>query len=1500
MKNVPISVWLVMLGIAVLIAGIYAALAPMGLPDRVEAHESSVHALTLTCPTSVNEGERYDINLTMDDKIIVRGVEGSWHWQTIPGWNAPTMVASDASDEEKATADLLYWEGGLNEVTSPAEYVAREINHTFSILEDDTTELPEHFRLYFKNNASGGHGGAQRYDVYCDIKINDDDPPTVEAVRMSKTPKLNNTYQLGDYILIDVEFDDAVTVIPDWVNPTDGTDGYYDFPKLQFWLDGDGDDEAQSREAVMDGAYNWETSGTNSERTLVENQHGGYIGKVLRFQYQVKAGDYDADGLTIGAHTSTGLGENLIGWSQRFFHYADHTFEAQADLSGHKIDGRFRPVDLAILDPADNPETSTTNDIWTTPANGEYYRPGETIRLTYYFNDDFDVVGNENDVSVDILMGYDGEGVDKDSTRRRARGYDISKRQRIDRMQFRYVVQHGDWDADGIEVDANSLRGLENLKPRSNPDAPAHAIHPGISEDSGQKVTGGPEVTGISITTTPSNGSYYTYGEDIGIRLTYNTDVTLRGTGSDPWLLINLGDGENSSRRATFSDERIRFVQGNWLKSKSLLFKYRVQAGETDGDGISVTSNEDGTALGGGKKIYEYITRYESLENSVAAVNTYSGIDESTTHRVNTSPFVKRADVISTPRHGDTYGMGETIKLQLTFDQPMTVGEGEFSIPFIMSSPYLTGEAVEAKDKGENRTSLTSVSQENLNLRQAQYHSISGDGTKLVFHYDIQGNDADVDGISLNAVSDDDESVTGTANVKVPGFDIAWEGYYDASGSDLSGHKVDSNPFVTGVELISNPANGQTYGIGENIEIKLTFNEAVKVLGSLSLSFELGDSGEGDGNLRQAQYQSGSDSNELVFRYTVVQGDVDDDGIDLNVGGAGDHTATSGNAVQSISQTQSWDLTYSAGGTDLAGQKVSGSLIGTVPGAPTSLRTTGFSETRIDLNWNAPTVTGGSDITGYRIEISEDDGATWSALVDDTGNADTSYSHTGLARGDARHYRVYATNSAGNGLASNEVSGVADRLRVEFQRTRESGTPTSDTRLRDSFVVRVGLKYPPPAIHYASVDGFDQEDIEVTGGTINRFIRHSRNKGVVYLFINTDRGAGRVTVKVGENAVGEQSTWPAQVYYGSAASIQSLAVTSDPGDDDTYAPGDSIEVTVTFNEAVTVTGTPQLELDFDGTAKTASYGSASGAAVVFSYTVAAGESDSDGIAIGANMLTLNGGTIQDVSGNDATLTHDAVAADSGHKVGLPDTTAPTVSSISITSDPGDDDTYGLDDSIEVTVTFDEPVTVTGTPQLELDFEGTAKTANYSSASGAEVVFSYTVAPNERDSDGIAVGANKLTLNGGTIQDSAGNNATLTHDAVAEDSGHKVDGSDVTAPTISSSAFTSDPGDDNTYRVGDTIEISVTFDENVVVTGTPQLEIQFTSREHRKADYTSVTGAVVVFSYTVVAGDQASDGLEVEANKLTLNGGTIKDPSGNDAVLTHDSFYPRPFHFVDGS
>ena len=282
--------------------------------------------------------------------------------------------------------------------------------------------------------------------------------------------------------------------------------------------------------------------------------------------------------------------------------------------------------------------------------------------------------------------------------------------------------------------------------------------------------------------------------------------------------------------------------------------------------------------------------------------------------------------------------------------------------------------------------------------------------------------------------------------------------------------------------------------------------------------------------------------------------------------------------------------------------------------------------------------------------------------------------------------------------------------------------------------------------------------------------------------------------------------------------ISSLAVTSNAGEDDTYGVGDEIEVTLTFDEDVTVTGTPQLEINVGGTAKTASYSGTDGAQVTFTYTVAAGDLDTDGIEIEANKLSLNGGTINDEADNSADLNHDDLAAQSSHKV---DTVAPTVSSIAITSVAGNDETYAVGDEIEVTVTFSEDVTVTGMPQLEVDVGGTAKAASYSETDGAQVAVGYTVAAGDLDTDGISIEANKLSLNGGTIKDAAGNSADLDHVALAAQSSHKVE---AIVPTVSSIAVTSATGEDGAYGLGDDIVITVTLSENVTVTGTPQLEI----------------------------------------------------------------------------
>ena len=115
-----------------------------------------------------------------------------------------------------------------------------------------------------------------------------------------------------------------------------------------------------------------------------------------------------------------------------------------------------------------------------------------------------------------------------------------------------------------------------------------------------------------------------------------------------------------------------------------------------------------------------------------------------------------------------------------------------------------------------------------------------------------------------------------------------------------------------------------------------------------------------------------------------------------------------------------------------------------------------------------------------------------------------------------------------------------------------------------------------------------------------------------------------------------------------APTITSLAITNDPGNDGVYINRNYVRVAVTFNEAVTVTGTPGLELDFDGVAKNADYRRLEGNSAIFSYRVRAG--DADGIAIPANSISHNGGSIANPDGTEADLSHDVLAADRGHRV----------------------------------------------------------------------------------------------------------------------------------------------------------------------------------------------------------------------------------------------------------
>ena len=193
---------------------------------------------------------------------------------------------------------------------------------------------------------------------------------------------------------------------------------------------------------------------------------------------------------------------------------------------------------------------------------------------------------------------------------------------------------------------------------------------------------------------------------------------------------------------------------------------------------------------------------------------------------------------------------------------------------------------------------------------------------------------------------------------------------------------------------------------------------------------------------------------------------------------------------------------------------------------------------------------------------------------------------------------------------------------------------------------------------------------------------------------------------------------------------------------------------MTFSEAVTVAGgTPTLALNDGGTA---TYVSGSGSnALVFSYTVAAGQNTADLALAASNAIVLNGATIRDAAGNNAVLT----GANGYNPAGTLqiDTTAPTISAIATSPGSGQVATGG---TVTLTVTFSEAVTVAGgTPTLALNDGGTA---TYVSGSGSNaLVFSYTVAAGQSTADLALAASNAIVLNGATIRDAAGNNAVLT-------------------------------------------------------------------------------------------------------------------------------------------
>ena len=262
-----------------------------------------------------------------------------------------------------------------------------------------------------------------------------------------------------------------------------------------------------------------------------------------------------------------------------------------------------------------------------------------------------------------------------------------------------------------------------------------------------------------------------------------------------------------------------------------------------------------------------------------------------------------------------------------------------------------------------------------------------------------------------------------------------------------------------------------------------------------------------------------------------------------------------------------------------------------------------------------------------------------------------------------------------------------------------------------------------------------------------------------------------------------------------------VKVTSSPASGDTYGPGETIEITVEFSSAVVVVGDPEFEFCMgDDECRTgtdpparrrAAYSSGSGTTeLVFSYVVGSDDDpddDGNGIWIGDGTRTLqldSDDRIRSAETDDnAEIEHNALGDQSDHKVNA----LADIDEIAVTSSPASGDTYDTGETIEITVTFDLAVNVTGDPQFGISAGG-QKLASFTGGSGTtELVFGYTVQFGDEDDNGIWIGSHDHDSNPTFRLDSddaitgavTGHDADLAHDVIGQQNGHKVDGA--TAP-----------------------------------------------------------------------------------------------------------------------
>ena len=289
--------------------------------------------------------------------------------------------------------------------------------------------------------------------------------------------------------------------------------------------------------------------------------------------------------------------------------------------------------------------------------------------------------------------------------------------------------------------------------------------------------------------------------------------------------------------------------------------------------------------------------------------------------------------------------------------------------------------------------------------------------------------------------------------------------------------------------------------------------------------------------------------------------------------------------------------------------------------------------------------------------------------------------------------------------------------------------------------------------------------------------------------------------------------------------------------------------------------------------------------------------------------------------------------------------------VTVTSTPGDGgDSYSYGETIEITVRLSRAILVDFDPivlehsigiviiqdrplypdlapslRFRLGDPGAAQDryAHYAGGNYTNtLIFHYIVTSGDSDSDGIEIPGGDVAFGHNLPSAFQGDttllDANLEFPALGVQMDHKVDGTPKidTVNLAEPVRITSVPAIGTTYRNREVVEVTVTFDQPVLVTPPVQASIGIdggSGRKWRGAAYSHGSGTEsVAFQYVVVQDDSDTDGIEIFPNLLAQGGdpdhvggvqgsGDITSLRGNLTVNLASARVPDdPSHKVNGS